>query len=393
MKDGIIDVWDLPDNIRVTLEADCCSDVLRNGRKKSGSFIKLAKDIKEPLSKKGYPYTIMKLRYEKRHKLSLIKKLIKFTRYNKKKIQIESISIYGRKRERILKPKLPFNFNCPEGVRVISSILFDGGIKNRSLTPTYWNTQEVLREKVVESFNKVFGEIDSKRNKKNENVTFPKICGIILVNGMKMIRGRKVENNPKIPEFIFKTSDVCKSAFLQQAFDDDGTISKDSITISLTKNESNEEHNLLCGIKKMLKELNIESHGPRKIKEYYVGYQKRITYILTITNRENIEKFKEKISFLHPRKKKRIKEILSKPLKERHFSWGTVNEEVMKIMRECQKKYGYFTRKMIAKKINRSFNRSQQLVAYFLEKGTIKIKEPYSGNKEAKLCLVNSKYY
>ena len=388
---GIVDLWNLPDHIRVALEPECCSEILKTGRQISGSYIKLAKNITEPLSKKGYPYTVMKLKYENKNKLSLIKKLVNFTGYKKENLKIKAISIYGRKRESIMNPRLPFNFNSPDGARVISSLLFDGGIKKKSLTPTYWNTQDVLRKRVLESFHKTFGEFRIKSNKERENLDFPKICGIILVNGIGMLYGKKVENNPKIPDFIFNLPHECKSVFLQQAFDDDGSISEDYINIMLTKTCNEEEHNLLIGIKKLLKELDIESHGPKKVKEYYVKDVKRITYVLTITGRDNFEKFGEKIGFLHPRKKEKLENILNKKPKERHFSWGTVNKEAIKIMKECQETHGYFTRNMIAKKLNRSFSRSQQLFKYFLNKKTITIIESSSGTKEAKF-MVSKKF-
>ncbi|MFQ5722541.1 MAG: hypothetical protein ACE5GI_08615, partial [Candidatus Aminicenantales bacterium] len=217
---GTVDIWHLPGDVRILVDTHFCSDIIEKGKQIAGNYTELARKIREPLSKRNYPYTILKFKYENTHKVSLVRKLVEFINLeglNHEKIH--ELSSCGRKREKILNPRMPFNFNSVHGSRLIAAFLFDGCIKAKSLNPNYWNKEKILRKRVLEDLRAIFGSIQTKTNIKNFSLDFPKICGLVLVNGIGMIPGNKVVNNPQIPHFIFNLPEECISAFLQQAFD------------------------------------------------------------------------------------------------------------------------------------------------------------------------------
>ncbi|HIG97668.1 MAG TPA: hypothetical protein HA230_04985 [Candidatus Aenigmarchaeota archaeon] len=209
---------------------------------------------------------------------------------------IEAISTkngaWGILTNSLLKPKLPLNFVSESGVRVISSILHDGGITS-SLNPHFTNKYYYFRKLFIKNIENVFGVIknESSNPKKYECVTLPKILGIILVYGMGLDLGRKVKTNPSIPDFIFNLSPILKWAFISQAIDEDGSIEERVKRIQImhaveTFENDSKPPNLILDTKKLIESLGVDVTEPYFQSSYQVNDSNRERWAIRIRQRD-----------------------------------------------------------------------------------------------------------
>ena len=174
----------------------------------------------------------------------------------------------------ILNPKLPFNFKSENGVRLVSSILHDGGITSE-LNPHFTSSYLYFRKLFKDNVETVLGKLRNRSsNPKNfECIVFPKTVGIIFVYGIGLEFGKKVITNPKIPEFIFNLPSELKWCFISQAIDEDGTIEDKAKRIQIhhsidTFYDNNSKSELIFDTKKLLKSLNVDSTEPTILSQY-----------------------------------------------------------------------------------------------------------------------------
>jgi len=124
----------------------------------------------------------------------------------------------------IINPKFPFNFNTPEGSRIISRLFHDGGMDRRNLEPFYANIDKGLRDRFVSDVRKLIPRLNPiSENHNGKEIIFPKILGLILVS-LGLVPGKRPINNPKFPKFIFNYSKDLIFEFLSQAIADDGWV-------------------------------------------------------------------------------------------------------------------------------------------------------------------------
>lgn len=174
----------------------------------------------------------------------------------------------------ILNPRLPFDFKNENGVRVISSILHDGGITSE-LNPHFTSSYLYFRRLFKYNIEMVLGKLKNKSSdpKSFECIMLPKIVGIIFVYGIGLNSGKKVITNPKIPEYIFNLSPELKWCFISQAIDEDGTIENKARRIQIhhsidTSCDRNSKSELIFDTKKLLKSLNVDSTEPTILSKY-----------------------------------------------------------------------------------------------------------------------------
>lgn len=283
----------------------------------------------------------------------------------------ENIHRMGSKRwlKEIIKPKLPFNFKNKEGARVISAILHDGGISKVG-QPHYRNNDEKLKREVVSSFGSVFGQMPV--SVKGTALFFPKVIGQILTKLDGIEKGKKTHKNPGIPKFIFSMSNEIKSIFLAQAFDDDGGVDGSVISIGFNIDSTlNKIPNLLLDNKKLLEDLNIIPNKITLQKKFKTKKrEKRSRYIFTITGRENLEKFYNKIPILISYKKEKLRNRLNS-YKQYQLRTGEAYKRIKSIIYKNFKEKE-FTIKGLSKAANLRYDRTKQLIWELEENKIIK---------------------
>lgn len=179
----------------------------------------------------------------------------------------------------------------PDYAKIIGYLLGDGGInqKGRSIYIRYMNPDLKLMEDFIKKFYNVFGKRLNYSKRFTENgieyytVDFGSIaCANVIQK--KMIH--EFNENEKI-------------AFLQALFDDEGSVSKNGvIKISQTNKENIER------IRKYLIDLDIICSEVKERR--YKNKNWNNQYEITITHRNNLRKFLEKIDFLSEKKHKRL---------------------------------------------------------------------------------------
>lgn len=272
----------------------------------------------------------------------------------------------------IFNPKFPMDFNSVEGAKIVSSILFDGGIK-KTLHPFYTNKDESLIKNFNVTIEKVIGKIKFRENKNSNacQVTYPNIVGLILT-ALGLVPGKKVFTNPSIPDFILYGSKEIQSAFLQQAFDDEGTVSKTAIQLSQVHSKV-EPPLRLSQIKLLIEDLGIRVSGPYGPYKYEAksGDSKYAWYI-QITNRTDIREFTKKINFSSERKRNAL-DLLNLPLSKPLLKRGTAFNEVLKVCHELKQEGRTITNKNVAQRLERSTKHISEVTSRLTEKGELKI--------------------
>jgi len=133
---------------------------------------------------------------------------------------------------------------------------------------------------------KIFGDIKTYERTPNTTpcIYFPKV----ISDTLKHILNIEFTRPNKLPDTILKASEEQRKTFLQALFDDEGCIST-SLSIGM------KSENIINQIKNMVEGLGIKTNNltGRKIKYFSI-------------KADNIKKFKEKISFYHPEKIKRL---------------------------------------------------------------------------------------
>ncbi|MBU4123983.1 MAG: hypothetical protein KKI14_00730, partial [Nanoarchaeota archaeon] len=325
------------------------------------------------------------------------KNLLKETEQNIFKIGVKS----GGKG--LVNPKLPFNLNSVDGAIIISSILHDGGIAT-TLNPYYFNSDKKIRRKVYNAMSNVFGDIYSAANPKKERLLFPKIIGIVLVNCIGLKSGNKVVTNLEIPHFIMDADEIIRGAFLKQAFDDEGCISRNEIYLSLSANVTciskmfrkkilknkllKYSSEIFKGDKKLLESFGISINNIVVDQTSFIKDNKlhlRHRWKLCITTKKNLEIFFSKINFDIDYKKIRLRKLIEKYTRYEKTKFLPTEAliKTLKIFCEIEEKYGYLSSPIIKENFNRSDATICLRLNQFKDMGMLKIVNQNSLNTKA----------
>ena len=393
---GVVNLWDLP-SLKIYLKPDFCLEIIE-ALNSLGKRKIIAKEMGEKISKYGTVSTLSNLRTYNSGKIGLILKISKLlTKYgknnfDKKNIEKNIIAIsYSNSGGQIRNPRTNFDFRNEYGCLLISAILHDGGI-SKNKKPHYSNKYIKLHEGVYNSAKEIFGDfnISKSYSKGCLSTIYPKVCGVILKEGIGLQYGKKIYNNPTVPEFIFNINNENKGIFLKQAFDDEGTVDENNrrITIQLSTLLKNKIPHLLEDHIKLLNSLSIITSEIKPVKKYFIKNYGEHSLMcgINITGFENLKKFDYLIGFNIDYKKERLKNCLNS-YKEKHFQFGTFRNQVLKSMRKIEKNKGFFTRNLIALDLNRGWSRMQQIFDIFIKENKIKEIEKYSGSRAARYIL------
>lgn len=417
-----IHLWDLPEDlVYLDLEKNLKDKLFSSAKKYTGTWVNLGKALGLKISDRGKCKALECVKEGKKFKLKLLKKLVDFlSKYqdvDKNKIErnvlVLATKCRGKSKNKlancIINPKLPFEFNNIDTATIISALLCDGGIDSR-FHPHYRNEEVILRKRIYEAFVDVFGKFDGQCNDflKKEQIYFPKVVGIILVKVLGLGYGRKTDYNPSIPLFIMDSSKNIKATFLQQAFDDEGSVHFNNRSIEfklanfLPKNinlkeieKSNLKYNLnfapnlIKDLIFLLCKFNIKTTKLRCCEVYQTKAGRFGTkWRFEITKRRNLIEFHNKINFFLPRKKEKLKEIIKLPY---HESYPRNKSEKIIYYKciELQKKQGYITSRSLANEVKRTQYRTKQVICSLVKKGLLIVESHRQGKKGARYITSN----
>ena len=362
---GIVHIYELPENeVCVRLPKNLQEKMFLLASRIAGNNMRLAKTL-------GINKTTL-LDFKKARfastRLIIVKKLSEFLILNGyKKYSLDNLErkVLAIKTHWVGKfiynPKFPINFNSENGAIVISAILFDGGITSYKY-PFYTNSKPFLLNKFIKNVKRTVGNTiycSRKTRESTKCIFFPKVLGLILIHGLNIPSGKKIFTNPEIPEFILKGSKGIKKAFLQQAFDDEGSPSpgknRSGRNVELPQSGSlNEPPLRLLGLKRLVSQFGIPVNGPYRISEY-VSKSKIKTYqwSVQITNQRDIRRFAKEINFSLPEKRLKLKRLLESYILPERFKKGENVEVALEACKALEFAGEKITIKNVALELNR----------------------------------------
>ncbi len=257
----------------------------------------------------------------------------------------------------------------------------DGGIDNK-LKPHYNNNRIELKNKVLNSFSKIFGEFRGHtKDTRKQQIYFPKIVGIILAKGLGFVQGRKTALNQEIPYFLLNTNNKIKAAFIQQLYDDEGWVyfkeesSHRSIGIkfankidkTILKEELKKNPKMYCpliiwNLIEMLKSFDIEPNSP-ECHETYITKKgiHNAKWLFMILHKDNLTLFYNQINFSLDYKKNKLKNAI-----DTYYNFGVRNSNywnnIKKVCLSINNEIGNITTKNLSNYMKVSNIRTKQII-------------------------------
>ncbi len=295
----------------------------------------------------------------------------------------------GKDGGKVYNPKLPFDFKNNSGVRLIASILGDGGISIRG-DITYSNTNNVLVNDFIKDLNNVFGKVEiyiCRYLKKNSiiQVVYPPSFLRHVLNLLGLNNGKKVVNNPMIPSFIYCLSSECKFEFISKMIDDEGSVNVRarhiSITLAVENNHINS--NILVGIKELLLKEGV--HSQIYLQKEYASSRgrNRIRRALQINNFDQLSRLHLNLNIKSKKKSNNLRNLL-KSYSQIQYSKTRCKNIYLSKMEEIENERGFFTSSDLATFLNRKVGHVRNMLHKYNSMGII------SRIEEAKLTSIGS---
>jgi len=372
MKEPDFYRWhDEPGTLRIKLKKGYLKDLTERAIKKAGTIQKLSEETN--ISKA----TIHNYKNEISLTISGIKKILNYNNIKYNRIN-HKIKFVGWN-----KPIPNFKLSSKEIAIILAASLADGHINNSHFM--YKNKNLELIEKIKDCIKKLYGN-EIKINDRIARNGIPYIlCPSIVKRQLERLgspKGKKLFQNPSVPEIIKKGGKEQKISFIQQFFDDEGCAEKESIKISCSQCSNTTDTiptkfknkmilkksiyltkiptiikkqiikpNLLVDIQKILRyDFQIDTnlrfkkmtkYKTRKGKEYISA-----TWELNSAKQESIKKFYNKIGFFSSKKQKILKEILQPTTIPNKINFRLLNLAI-----KLHKELGKFRVKDIQKEI------------------------------------------
>ena len=333
-----IHIWDLPiEKVYIKLKDNFRKDFFNKAHKKFNNW-RLLGDYLDV--KRGD--TLLAKNWKKGNcccPLNIILKIGKLTKISKYEIEknISEIKYKTRINKRggssgkpIINPKLPIKVN-EDFAEILGHICGDGTVNTdnpkKGIGVAYINSEYTLIKSFNKKMKRIFGEIEPKiyvrdglnYRRPNYYVQYPSIIALFVLS----IFDYKVNEGMDIPLFIFQMSKKAKARFLRAIFDDEGSVSENNknITFSLKPIKP------LKNIVKLLNEFNIRTgsiHTGNDVSRFGIAEQNSIL---------NFQKF---ISFEHPKKIKRLDNIIKTGWKFKRYYNGEAKEKIIVLLKENQ---------------------------------------------------------
>lgn len=323
--------------------------VLLNRRTRTGLFDELFKKFerKQTLAdllkvKEGYSLT----RYQKGLRytpLFLLDKICKILNINTDSLQknIELIK-YGTNGKTglskpIKNPKFPIKLSY-EFSYLMAKFIGDGTLtynKTNSIQCCYANTNQILKDELIKECKYLFGDFEYKEYDKQ--IFLPSICGLIMFQFCNDF----MSDTSTIPKNIMEGGNEFIEGFLRVIFEDEGCVPRKSKTIIIAM--ANKE--IIYQIHLLLRKIDIY---PNKIREIIKEGNRKLQHGFTITGRENLINFYNKIGFTKGYYKN---DRLLKHIKSYKYYQNRINETPNKIV-ELFKEYDSLSTIDICNKLN-----------------------------------------
>ena len=195
------------------------------------------------------------------------------------------------KNQKLKRPTKDYSKISPEKAYIFGVLCGDACISNRSVRFEIRNDEDFIQE-FSNCFEKVYGLKYNYHYYARRNSYVLYISSQIIYNDLLNGNGDFKTFTWRVPEEIMKSKiESLSSSFLRGFYDSEGSASKYCISVSSANKLGLENVSLL------LNKFNIRN----EVKKTKAGY-----YLITITGRERLKTFKEKIGFSIKRKMDRI---------------------------------------------------------------------------------------
>ncbi len=242
----------------------------------------------------------------------------------------------------IINPKLPFNFNSRKGARFLAAICNEGWISDGTY---YSNSSQELRDSVKKDALSVFGgdknTIKEWIRENDRYLAFPSVMrdALMLITKFK---GVKSENNPPVPEFILKDKNlIC--GWIEQTIADEGHVKyhkklyRREINWKRSFSESLDSYIISEAERQMLTKIGIR-HNMYNTERYKTKKgKKKIRIRINITERRNLIRLR-RIIFIPIKRKEELLTNMTKGF-VRYKEPLRIKEAIIRI---CKKR-GYVT--------------------------------------------------
>lgn len=195
--------------------------------------------------------------------------------------------------------------------KIVAHLMADGCVTNRYLR--YCNKNKTLLQNFKRNFESLFQNTHFIEGTTNSKTNFVQVQNKEIISFLREILSDFRSSNLQFPKFIDNL--LLKKEFLIAFYDDEGCVSlrifKKTKEIKRNLTLSSNSEILIRKIKEILeKDFLIKSN---KLYKYVKkrGGKTFTNYVLSITGKENFEKFREKIGFSHPEKIIRLNEMIN----------------------------------------------------------------------------------
>jgi intein/homing endonuclease len=262
------------------------------------------------------PGTIRNFRYSKLESINAdaLKRLLEFLDIPICHIEKYVISVKRGCSNRAVQIKLPIKVK-PELALLMAKSFGDGSILS-DWRFNYTNTQLNLVKEVVNAVSTSIGQgeytLNHRIDRRCYEIKLSPVIGYILylIGGIK---GYKLDQKSKIPNWILKADKKTKSSFLRGIFDDESCVDHSRknvkrIIIAMGKNQIYEKsiRQFFNQIVELLAGFDI-STGSLHVQQ---RYQDKIVIRLGIYRKSNLENFRRFINFTHVKKRKTLTKMI-----------------------------------------------------------------------------------
>src|SRR3989344_2234346 len=337
---GIVTLYDLKDKgIFVSLKPDFLNEL--NDRIRLIGIYKLANILQ--ISKRILCHWLTE---SSLIRLDILLKIVDYFHYSD--LESKIYFLRGKDGNKIYNPKLPFDFRNSSGVRLIASILGDGGLSNKN-DIIYSNTNNVLIKDFIDDLNNILGKVEvytcrQVKDKSIIKVVYPPSFLRHVFNLIGIKTGKKVVNNPEIPFFINDLPPRFRYDFISKIIDDEGTINIKAKYISITSAVENNHNNpnILLGVQALLKMEGIHSVIYGNISYNSNRGRIRILRSLQINRYDQLKKLYNNLNIKDKNKSRKLK-ILLDSYTQFHYLKCSCKQIYLSKMKDIEAKNGYFT--------------------------------------------------